>query len=68
MPNLVHLTQQRHAARLRRGGVAARSRGWDGESGVYTMAVLSDFTLTHQWTRELRRFKPGAVRSVRRGI
>jgi hypothetical protein len=61
MPNLVHITQQRNAARLLRGGVAARSRGWDGDRGVYAMAVLSDFTLTHQWARELRRFKSGVL-------
>ncbi|MEU4164626.1 HEAT repeat domain-containing protein [Actinoplanes sp. NPDC026670] len=61
MPNLVHVTTQRHAARLLRGGVAARSRGWDGERGVYAMAVLPDFTLTHQWVRELRRWKSGVL-------
>ncbi|WP_433797362.1 HEAT repeat domain-containing protein [Actinoplanes sp. CA-252034] len=64
MPNLVHITPHRHAARLLRGGVAARSRGWDGGRGVYTMAVLPDFTLTHQWVRELRRWQPGVLVAV----
>jgi hypothetical protein len=61
MPHLVHITPQRNAARLLRAGVAARSRGWDGDRGVYTMAVLPDFTLTHQWVRELRRWQPGVL-------
>ncbi|GIE77076.1 hypothetical protein Aph02nite_30260 [Actinoplanes philippinensis] len=64
MPNLVHITPHRHATRMPRGGVAARSRGWDGDRGVYTMAVLPDFTLTHQWVRELRRWKPGVLVAV----
>jgi hypothetical protein len=64
MPNLVHITRQRNAARLLRGGVAARSHHRDGGRGVYAMAVLSDFTLTHQWTRELRRFQPGVLVAV----
>jgi hypothetical protein len=64
MPNLVHITSQRHAARLLRGGIAARSRGWAGDRGVYTMAVLPDFTLTHQWVRELRRWQPGVLVAV----
>ncbi|MFD1366007.1 HEAT repeat domain-containing protein [Actinoplanes sichuanensis] len=64
MPNLVHVTAHRHAARLLRGGIGARSRGWDGDRGVYAMAVLPDFTLTHQWVRELRRWKPGVLVAV----
>ena len=63
MTQLVHITPQRNAARFRRGGIAARSRK-DSERGVYTMAVLPDFTHTHQWVRELRRWKPGVLAVV----
>ena len=64
MTNLVHITRQRDATRLRRGGIAARSHGRHGERGVYTMAVLPDFTLTHQWVREIRIWKPGVLVAV----
>ncbi|GAA2500350.1 HEAT repeat domain-containing protein [Winogradskya humida] len=60
MAGLMHLTPQRNAARVLRSGVAARSRG----RGVYCMAVLPSFTLTHQWVRELRRWHPGVLAAV----
>ncbi|MFC7529896.1 HEAT repeat domain-containing protein [Actinoplanes sp. GCM10030250] len=59
MADLVHLTLERNARRVIRSGIAARSHGWFGDRGVYCMPVLPSFTLTHQWVRELRRWKPG---------
>jgi hypothetical protein len=35
MADLVHLTPERNARRVARSGVAARSRGWFGDRGVY---------------------------------
>lgn len=64
MTRLVHISRQRDAARFTRAGISARSRGWAGERGVYTMAVLPDFTLTHQWVRELRRWHPGVLVAI----
>src|SRR3990170_2571204 len=65
MAELVHLTPQRGARRIARSGVAARSRNRSGERGVYCMPVLSSFTLTHQWVREVRRWHPGVLVAVR---
>jgi hypothetical protein len=64
MADLVHLTPERGARRITRSGIAARSRGWFADRGVYCMPVLPSFTLTHQWVRELRRWHPGALVAV----
>ncbi|MEU4427605.1 hypothetical protein AB0F81_43855 [Actinoplanes sp. NPDC024001] len=64
MADLVHLTPECNTRRVRRSGVAARSHGWTGERGFYCMPVLPSFTLTHQWVRELRRWKPGVLVAV----
>ncbi|MFC4066388.1 HEAT repeat domain-containing protein [Actinoplanes subglobosus] len=64
MTRLVHIGRQRDAARFTRGGIAARSRGRSGVRGVYAMATLPDYTLTHQWVRELRRWHPGVLVAV----
>ncbi|NGN67541.1 HEAT repeat domain-containing protein [Streptomyces sp. A7024] len=52
----VHLTPAANAARIRRSGIRAASRGQDGARGVYCFPVLPSYTLTHQWLRELARF------------
>jgi len=62
--DLVHLTPERNARRITRSGIAARSRGRSGGSGVYCMPILASFTLTHQWVRELRRWHPGVLVAV----
>ena len=49
----MHLTPERNARRITRSGISARGR--HGGHGVYCMAMLPSFTLTHQWVRELRR-------------
>ena len=49
---------------IARSGIAARSRGRSGDSGVYCMPILASFTLTHQWVRELRRWHPGVLVAV----
>ncbi|MFI0778395.1 HEAT repeat domain-containing protein [Streptomyces sp. NPDC021212] len=42
-------------ARVRRAGIRAVSRGHGGGRGVFCFPVLSSYTLTHQWLRELAR-------------
>jgi hypothetical protein len=64
MAEFVHITVARAARRIERSGIAARSRGWAGGRGVYCMPVLSSFTLTYQWVRELRRWHPGVLVAV----
>lgn len=52
---LTHLTPEKYADRIRRNGIAARSRnGWN-QRGVYAMPIGPDFVASHQWLRELRR-------------
>ncbi|WP_030458654.1 HEAT repeat domain-containing protein [Kitasatospora sp. NRRL B-11411] len=55
MAMFVHLTSAADAARIRRSGIRADSRGPGGERGVYCFPVLPSYTLTHQWLRELAR-------------
>ncbi len=55
MTAFVHLTTETNIARIRRGGIRAAK----GAPGVYAMPVLPDFQRTHQWLRELRRWKGG---------
>jgi hypothetical protein len=64
MADLVHVTPERNARRIARSGIAARSRGWFGDRGVYCMPVLPSHMLTHQWVRELRRWHPGVLVAV----
>jgi hypothetical protein len=64
MAEFVHITTARAARRVERSGIAARSHGRAGGRGVYCMPVLSSFTLTYQWMRELRRWHPGVLVGV----
>jgi hypothetical protein len=64
MAEFVHITTVRAARRVERSGIAARSHGRVDGRGVYCMPVLSSFTLTYQWVRELRRWHPGVLVAV----
>jgi hypothetical protein len=48
MATLVHLSPAKLAPRIRRGGLPA---------GAFGFPVLPSYTLTHQWTRELAKWK-----------
>jgi hypothetical protein len=51
MPTLVHITDEKSAARIKRSGIAfPKSRG-----AVYFMPVVQDHFISHQWLRELKR-------------
>lgn len=55
MTLFVHIADERDAAAIRRSGLTlARGRGMRDE-GVFAMPVISDFQVTHQWVRELKR-------------
>lgn len=60
MARLVHITADTDAARIRRHGIRARRiGGWfiAGEDRfVWAFPVLPSYTLTHQWSRELKRW------------
>jgi hypothetical protein len=55
MTRLVHVTTAAVSRRIERAGT---------RPGLYAMAVLPSFTLTHQWVRELRRRLPGVLVAV----
>jgi hypothetical protein len=55
MTRLVHITTAAAARRIKRAGT---------RPGLYAMAVLPSFTLTHQWVRELRRRSPGVLVAI----
>ncbi len=50
MPILVHITDEKNAAAIWRGGIRVPKEG-----GVYFMPVLQSHFVSHQWIRELRR-------------
>lgn len=55
MTLFVHVADDRDAAAIRRSGLTLpRGRGMRDE-GVFAMPVISDFQVTHQWVRELKR-------------
>ncbi|WP_207493711.1 hypothetical protein [Aridibaculum aurantiacum] len=51
MPILVHLADERDAAKILNGGIKPGRYDY----GVYCMPVLPNFYITHQWLRELKR-------------
>jgi len=52
MAQFVHIFDAREQASIRRSGIKAGRH----TRGVYCMPVMKDYTATHQWMRELRRF------------
>jgi hypothetical protein len=52
MPVLVHIADEKNAARILKSGIKPDKR----RKVVYCMPVLQDFYITHQWLRELKRF------------
>lgn len=51
MPTLVHLTDARHVAAIKRAGI----RPTEHRAVVYFMPVIQNHLVSHQWMRELRR-------------
>lgn len=54
MAQLVHLTPEKNARRIRRAGIAMGDSS-GSRPGVYCTPVLPSYTLSYQWLRELRR-------------
>jgi len=60
MASFVHVTDEKHVAAIKRGGIKpSRLHLPDDVSGVFCMPVTGEFAATHQWVRELMR---GGVR------
>jgi hypothetical protein len=58
MPMMVHVTSAKYGRQILRAGIHR------GERGVYCMPVLQDYYASHQWARELRRWKPGPLVAI----
>ncbi len=71
MPRLVHLAPERLVRRIERAGlrgstcvVLVDGVTYKIEEGVFAMPVVPDFSVTHQWLRELRRWGRGRMVAV----
>jgi len=64
MPRLVHLAPESRRKAIERGGirgsttnvVVTKGKASEVPRAVYAMPILPDFSVTHQWLRELRRW------------
>lgn len=65
MTMFVHLTPESRLAPIRRNGIG---RLWKGTAsrpgGLFAVPVTPDFYVSHQWLRELRRWRPGRMAGV----
>src|SRR5690349_21561568 len=51
MPTLVHITDEKNSARIKRSGIALGKP----RRAIFFMPVVQDHFISHQWLRELRR-------------
>lgn len=54
MASFLHITDERLTKPIRRTGIAM-SRARNGNKGVFCFPITTDFSVTHQWCRELKR-------------
>jgi hypothetical protein len=65
MALFVHLTSESLASRISRNGITQmRPPARELPRGIYATPVTRDFYVSHQWIRELRRHKPGAIAGI----
>lgn len=66
MATFVHLASEQDLASIRRSGLKARKFGAEAEPprGVFAMPVTPDFQYSHQWLREMRRWRAGRIYGV----
>jgi hypothetical protein len=57
MVMLVHVTAAKFEPKIKRSGLRA-------DFGIYAFPVLPSYTLTHQWTREMLKWKRGPMIGV----
>jgi len=60
MASFVHLCHAADVKRIRRAGIKIQK----GRHGVYVVPATPDFYMSHQWLRELKRWRPGPVVAV----
>jgi hypothetical protein len=55
MPLFVHIADEHDAASIKRSGLRLAKSLPRANHGIFAMPVISNFVLTHQWVRELKR-------------
>jgi hypothetical protein len=55
VPLFVHIADERDSASIKRSGLRLAKGLLRTDSGIFAMPVISNFVLTHQWVRELKR-------------
>jgi hypothetical protein len=64
MATFVHITSESIAKKAKRDGIRpAKAQGYQVH-GVFGMPVTPNFQISHQWVREMRRWRPGAMVGV----
>lgn len=64
MPMFVHLTSENNLPAILRGGISRIRRRAGRPHGIYAMPVTRNFYVSHQWVRELRRWKSSSIVAV----
>ncbi len=65
MALFVHLTPESRVARIRRNGIRRlRKPAGNFPGGVFAAPVTRDFSVSHQWLRELKRSHAGPIVGV----
>jgi hypothetical protein len=65
MPLLVHLVPESQVALIRRNGISRlRKPHGDRPTGIFAVPVTRNFSISHQWLRELKRRGQGAIAGV----
>jgi hypothetical protein len=60
MVSFIHIADKNHEKLILRNGIRSVKRR-SGFRGVYAMPVVPNFTTTHQWARELKRWSIGTL-------
>lgn len=60
MASFIHIAEKDNEQAILRNGIKATKRR-SGVNGVHAMPVVPNFTTTHQWARELRRWSVGTL-------
>ena len=64
MPQFIHLTDTRNIRMIRKSGIISTKIYGKKSGGVYATPVTSNYYLSHQWLRELKRRGIKAISAV----
>ena len=64
MPIFVHITSEENAGKVRRSGLRFDKPKGPRQWGVFAMPVTPSFQITHQWVREVKQWRRGAMVGV----